>query len=379
MSAVMPEQPSNNVAEFFSPGPGERLRAARLSMGYDLAKIASELHLTSPVVEALEADKFEEIGARVFVRGYLRNYARIVGMPVDSILRQFDEKWPDDDVHQNMVRQSPTLPADGGPGRGWVGAMSWLLVIGIIALFLMWWRGYLDEIVPGQVRSSMDDGVSVSEASVDGDRGFALSGDSVGSADGSLRLPAPPGDLPVDEGEASTESAFAAVVEADSPPVAESPIGEGRLALPPATTTATSPAVIEPSLPAPVPAQPAVAASALSLPTPVEPLAQTTAPASSPATDVASSPADGGAPVVEGNQQIVMNFSGACWVDVRDSERRFKLFGEMPKGARKVLGGKPPYKLVIGNAKVVKITVNGKPFDLMPFAKGNVARFTLDP
>ena len=70
---------------------------------------------------------------------------------------------------------------------------------------------------------------------------------------------------------------------------------------------------------------------------------------------------------------------GACWVDVRDSERRFKLFGEMPKGARKVLGGQPPYKMVNGNAKAVTISVNGRPFDLAPYAKGNVARFTLDP
>ena len=121
MSAVMSDQSVNNVAEFFTPGPGERLRAARLSMGFDLAKIASELHLTTAVVAALEADDYSEIQARVFVRGYLRNYARIVGMPVESILRQFDEKWPDDSARQTVVRQSPKLPADGGPSRGWAG------------------------------------------------------------------------------------------------------------------------------------------------------------------------------------------------------------------------------------------------------------------
>ena len=86
-----------------------------------------------------------------------------------------------------------------------------------------------------------------------------------------------------------------------------------------------------------------------------------------------------GAPVVDATRQIVLSFSGNSWVDVRDSERKFKLFGEIPKGSRKVLGGQPPYKLVIGNAEAVSITVNGKPFDLAPYAKGNVARFTLEP
>ena len=225
MSVVMSDQTTNNVAEFFSPGPGERLRAARLSMGYDLAKIASELHLTTPVVEALEADEFNDIGARVFVRGYLRNYARIVGMPVDSILRQFDEKWPDDGVHHTMLRQSPTLPADGGPGRGLTGALTWLLVIGVVVLFLMWWRGYLDGIVPQQIRSGTPQ--VVEQAAEDGtagilvDPGIELQVDPA-LGDGSLRLPAPPSDLPTENGEVSA------------------PLGEGGLALPAPAPVGTS-------------------------------------------------------------------------------------------------------------------------------------------
>jgi cytoskeleton protein RodZ len=86
-----------------------------------------------------------------------------------------------------------------------------------------------------------------------------------------------------------------------------------------------------------------------------------------------------GAPVVEGSKQVVITFNDRSWVDVRDSERKFKLFGEIPKGSRKVLGGQPPYKMVIGDAQAVSIRVNGQPFDLTPYAKGNVARFTLDP
>ncbi|MCB1775187.1 MAG: helix-turn-helix domain-containing protein, partial [Gammaproteobacteria bacterium] len=157
MSAVISDQTTSNVAEFFSPGPGERLRAARISMGYDLARIASELHLTKSVVEALELDDYSGIEARVFVRGYLRNYARIVGMPVDSILRQFDEKWPDESPHQTMVKPSPRLPADGGPGRGLAMIVTWVLVIGLLLLFLVWWRGYLGDIVPTVAGTGVDE------------------------------------------------------------------------------------------------------------------------------------------------------------------------------------------------------------------------------
>lgn len=356
MSAVMSDQPSNNVAEFFSPGPGERLRAARLSMGFDLAKIASELHLTIQVVESLEADDYQDSNARVFIRGYLRNYARIVGMPVESILRQFDEKWPDEGVRKTVVRQSPTLPADGGPSRGLAGAMTWLLVVAVIVLFLMWWRGYLDEIVPPQIRSSsLVDGLPPESAPREEDRLLTLPGDSDPSlADGSLRLPAPPADVapepePPEPAGLATDSLVLPSAAGDADP---------------ATAASSAAAAVRPS------GATTGAATA--------PLVASTASASATRSAV-SGPDDGGAPVVDASKQIVITFNAACWVDVRDSDRQFKLFGEMPKGTRKVLGGQPPYKLVVGNAQAVSITVNGKPFDLAPYAKGNVARFTLDP
>jgi cytoskeleton protein RodZ len=74
-----------------------------------------------------------------------------------------------------------------------------------------------------------------------------------------------------------------------------------------------------------------------------------------------------------------MSFAGPCWVDIRDSERKFKLFGEMGKGDRRVLEGKPPYSVILGNAAVVEVTVAGAPYDLSGVSHGNVARFTLDP
>jgi cytoskeleton protein RodZ len=340
------------VAEFFSPGPGERLRAARLSMGFDLAKIASELHLTSSVVERLEADDYEDIGARVFVRGYLRNYARIVDMPSDSILRQFDEKWPEEPSKGATVRESPRLPADGGAGRGWAGVTTWVVVIGAIALFVMWWQGYLDEVPPPEITAETPgfaddtaaqppDIVSMGEAPAAGD---------LSAPDGSLRLP----------------SALPAPAEqvgiAGDPTEASSVSGDG---VPSGTASVMLPSAGDP------------AAESRGEAAGVVPILAPAGPVSADAT--AADGEDAAAGVPEPTPGVVMTFSAPCWVDVRDSTRKFKLFGEMPKGAREVLGGEPPYQFVVGNARAVTIEVNGEPFDIMPYAKGNVARFTLNP
>jgi cytoskeleton protein RodZ len=66
-------------------------------------------------------------------------------------------------------------------------------------------------------------------------------------------------------------------------------------------------------------------------------------------------------------------------VDVRDSSRTFKLFGEMHEGETRTLEGTPPYTLVLGNSPMVQISIDGKPFSTEQYARGGVARFTLDP
>jgi cytoskeleton protein RodZ len=152
------------------------------------------------------------------------------------------------------------------------------------------------------------------------------------------------------------------------PPAGDSP---SSLDLPPARTG------LDESAPEPAQRPESTTESVSTLALPASP---TGAPTQSPDDAVSAGPEEGqGAPVIDGRKQVVITFNAPSWVDVRDSERKFKLFGEVSKGSRKVLGGQPPYKMVIGNAQAVSITVNGEPFDLTSYAKGNVARFTLDP
>jgi cytoskeleton protein RodZ len=60
---------------------GQRLRAGRERAGLSVAASAEKLHLDPKVIEALEADRFAELGASVYVRGHLRRYADFVGEP----------------------------------------------------------------------------------------------------------------------------------------------------------------------------------------------------------------------------------------------------------------------------------------------------------
>jgi cytoskeleton protein RodZ len=70
-------------------GLGERLRSARKARALSLEQLAEALHLDETVILALENERFEEFGAPVFVRGHLKAYAKLVGLPVDGILEAY--------------------------------------------------------------------------------------------------------------------------------------------------------------------------------------------------------------------------------------------------------------------------------------------------
>lgn len=61
------------------PGLGARLERARLEARLTVIQAAERLHVDPRVIEALEAERFEELGASVFVRGHIRHYAELVG------------------------------------------------------------------------------------------------------------------------------------------------------------------------------------------------------------------------------------------------------------------------------------------------------------
>lgn len=81
---------SNNVAAEAQSepvsGPGARLREAREQQGRNIEDVAHNLHLELDVVNAIEADRLDGLGAAVFVRGYLRSYARLLGLPEQGIV-----------------------------------------------------------------------------------------------------------------------------------------------------------------------------------------------------------------------------------------------------------------------------------------------------
>ena len=139
----MSEQPHNATPnEREEALAGKRLAEARRLREISILDIAKELHLDEPKVRALEQNRFEALGAPVFVKGYIRKYAELVGVPVDDVLadyRQFEQR--DEQPPIVGLRKPPRAGISPGP---WLGAILGILVVAGGAW--LWLSGAFDPI-----------------------------------------------------------------------------------------------------------------------------------------------------------------------------------------------------------------------------------------
>ena len=78
-----------------------------------------------------------------------------------------------------------------------------------------------------------------------------------------------------------------------------------------------------------------------------------------------------------GAHRLVVRTEEEAWIEIRDSADRMLVSSLNPAGSERVVRGRPPYSLVIGNASAVRVTYDDKPVDLVPHTRQDVARLTI--
>jgi cytoskeleton protein RodZ len=82
-------------------------------------------------------------------------------------------------------------------------------------------------------------------------------------------------------------------------------------------------------------------------------------------------------PLAPGIHRIVLRTEGEAWLEVKDGTGRMLISSLNPAGTERTVRGRPPFEIVIGNASSVRLTYEGKPVDLRPHTKVEVARLRL--
>ncbi len=303
---------------------GARLRNAREQLGLSQQAVAERLCLKVSTVRDIEDDKAPADLASTFLRGYIRSYARLVHIPEEELLPMMAKQAP---IRAAKVApmQSFSLGKRRKKRDGWLMSFTWLVLFVVIGLSGAWWwqdhKAQQDEI------SSMADQSSAELSSGDSNsQSIPLNTQS------STSVP--------------DTAANSAPVEAPAAPAASTPAPVDNNAV-----VAPSQANVDTA------ATPAPANPALPLPTDQANVTATAASA----------------------QDLVMNFTADCWLEVSDATGKKLFSGLQRKGGNLNLSGQAPYKLKIGAPAAVEIQYLGKPVDLSRFIRTNqVARLTLN-
>ena len=314
------------------------LRAAREQQQLTVDDVANVLHLSREHIVALETGDFARLGPQVFVRGYLRSYARLLGLPEQSVLADF----PLDDMEPEEF-QTMSAQADLKPGfyfRAWMGWALLALLLLVAALIYL-------------------------SSNLDADNGRAAAENT-----GVVKQPA----SPVTESSIDRKVAGSGAVQPRFT-VVEPGLNSAIPALPRVSVANADPVVVsevvaEANEKAEVEAEAERVQDSLT----VEIQAEAVAP---PTTAVVNETLPAAAPAA-GKVRLTLSFSDECWVEIADSQRSL-LYGLEKRGAVVNLDGVPPFKLFFGNRKAVQIALAGKPFIIPASAtdSGNTARFTI--
>lgn len=110
----------------------ERLRVERERRGLERQQVADELHVDPWIIEALEAGRFDSLGAPVYALGHLRKYAELLGLDAEQLLSSFGQI---DRQPPPLVRITPVRQARHEVPVTLVSA----LVVGIVVIGTAWW------------------------------------------------------------------------------------------------------------------------------------------------------------------------------------------------------------------------------------------------
>lgn len=401
-TALPPAAHGDEPAATAAAGPGRLLRTARESAGIGLRDVAAQMHLDERTISALENDAFGQLPAPTFVRGYLRGYARLLGVPLGPVMEAYDREGfrPPDLVAD--IAEKPQANSSDFPVR----VTTYVVVVVLAALVVAWWHNQgFDEPVAIAPAPMATPETSSAARTQDGGAGARPTQSELpaGEVARSVEIPPVPASRPAPP--------FDSPVARSAPPPA--PPGAARPdAAAPATDSGTSVAGSERVSPGSG-TTPAVeqrvesvlteaervlartrneidAAARAPLPRPGRGNTDTAGPdaaqqppsggggdasarsatASAPSADPAPAPTSGMA-------RLRVRFPDEAWVEVYDRNEQRLFYNLVTPGRVLDLQGAPPIRVLLGRTRGVEVEYNGEPVDLAPHTERGVARLTL--
>ncbi|WP_043308684.1 RodZ family helix-turn-helix domain-containing protein [Pseudomonas sp. ML96] len=331
--------------------PGETLRKVRESKGLGLSDVAVQLNLTAQALRNLEAGAFDQLPGHTFARGYVRAYAKLMGMESDQLVTEFDQ-YTGTDATGSSVSSLARIEEPARVSQSLVKLFSVVALVALGGVGFVWWQGQSQRLGADTAGAGIE---HVEVEGADGTTEIHPLAEPEDQAVAEAQAEAPLEEVPPVVDPAQQPEEEGAAVESTAQ--AEAPQAPAASEQPVAPTAPTAPTA--PVTPAPATAQ---------VP-PVAPATETTAP-TAPAAAAPVAPAAGEA-------LVNLQFTADCWTQLTDANGKVLLSALKRRGDSVELVGKAPLELRLGYARGAVVLVNGQPVDVASSTHGETARLKL--
>ena len=318
-------------------GPGKLLQVAREEKNLRPEDIAYEIRLTPAQVLALEENDYSRMPEETYVRGYLRNYARLVGVSENDILMSFARLSRSSEKKAQAVL--PTNEDDSDKANKSVRWLAVGIVSAVIILSAVWVLNPYDNLA---IEENVAETPVIVEKPVSSEVPVGAS---------ILNLNKPAEEPAVDESSPASKEA----IESASEPAPGTQSGNGL----------------------DIQAETSRSDSSLQQDVAVVPKASSESETPTDPGGISDTAETSDAPLATNDGTLFINYSKDSWTDVRDADGKKLLYRTVKKGEKIALAGKLPVTLFFGFAQGVKVTFNGVEVDVSAHTRGVFARFTV--
>ena len=372
-----------NQEQFEENKVGQELAFAREAKGMSQEQIADILNLTLANVIALENDDYESLPGWTYVSGYLRAYARLLGLDSDSLRDKAEARIQAD------METSQQLDGLKNESLTSVSKLVWYKklfhrgtltpIAAASALFLFFFA--LDAVLDSAERSSVEisPGIELDSTILAPESARTISDSNDPKVEGpSIRVPtedavldkAAPGVGGQTKDESNNQSPYKEI--ADTATNSERP----QIAQEPSAKTEEKPEVVAGALQEAEDQGVEEIVSVIVEAT--EELVQEGAEQNFTVEFLGFN--EWGERILSsvGEDRMRIDFQEDCWVEIRSKDERL-LYADLGKaGEVKDFVGEAPWLLKLGYAGGISIFLNGSPVNFVPAPEGRITRITID-
>jgi len=327
--------------------PGSLLSQARNAKGFTAADIAQKLRLKVGIIEALERDEILSTISLTFTKGYVRSYAKLLGLNENHIIQLFNELHISDDLTPKKMQSFSRKVSREHNDSRWM-IVTYSIIALVILLSILWWVQHQSEPFFAAKSNVLEAEQSVSE-SLQTPVFDAIEDDS-------FTLNAVEIDSELTDLTNATEAEAEVEIEtgSDLAPYEQAEFAD--------ETTTAIPDFIPNTNP--------------------ENINQVLTVLENNDPDVESELrlfADDNESMQDSNElvELIFSFSGDCWIKITDATGNDIAYGVKKAGRVMPVIGQAPFSVILGAPRSVNLQYDGEPIDISFLPSDRTGRFVL--